>query len=202
MDAINIRPGSLLRRGALAAVLASGALGAAGCDEVTGLGSGDFLATITGDVEADLAGDAYWTIVEEGGESTFMLILFQGDINDNDRERYHFVSISRSGARPGVGVYSVDNDEPNPPAFRGQYADLTEADEPEAAGPVLGATGGVFTVTRVESGLMTGSFRFDASGLMLPDTGMFISGTLDGTFDARFLDPDVLTGLGIPFGLD
>jgi hypothetical protein len=202
MDATNIRPGSLLRRGALAAALAATALGAAGCDEVTGLGSGDFLATITGDVEADLAGDAYWTIVEEGGQSTFMLILFQGDINDNDRERYHFVSISRSGARPGVGVYSVDNDEPNPPAFRGQYADLIEADEPEASGPVLGATGGVFTITRIESGLMTGSFRFDASGLMLPDTGMFISGTVDGTFDARFLDPDVLTGLGIPFGLD
>ena len=60
----------------------------------------------------------------------------------------------------------------------------------------------MFTITRIESGLMTGSFRFDASGLMLPDTGMFISGTVDGTFDARFLDPDVLTGLGIPFGLD
>jgi hypothetical protein len=202
MDAMTLRLASPLRRGALAAALAATALVAGGCDEMTGLGTGDFLATITGDIQADLAGDAYWTVVEDGGRSTFMLILFHGDINDNDRERYHFVSISRSGARPGVGVYSVDNDEPNPPAFRGQYADLTEADEPEAAGPVLGATGGVFTITRIESGLMTGSFRFDASGLLLPDTGMFISGTLDGTFDARFLDPDVLTGLGIPFGLE
>jgi len=202
MDAIWTSPGRLIRCGALGLALGATAFGAGGCDDVTGLGAGDFVATVTGDVSNDLAGDAYWTILNDGTRETFMLILFDDDINANDRETYHFVALSRAGARPGVGIYSVDNDEPNPPALRGQYADLTEADEPEAAGPVLGATGGVFTVTRFESGLMTGSFRFDASGLMLPDTGAFISGTLDGTFDARFIEPGVLTGLGIPFGLD
>jgi hypothetical protein len=202
MDASPTSFTAALRRGALAFSLGAAGLIAAGCDEVVGLGEGDFVATITGDVDTSLAGDAYWSVFQDGDQRTFVLILFNGDISDNDREEYHFIAISRTGTEPGVGVYSVDNDEPNPPAFRGQYADLFEADEPTASGPVLGATGGVFTVTRIESGLLTGSFRFDGSGLMLPDTGMFITGTLDGTFDAQFVDPDVLTDLGIPFGLD
>jgi hypothetical protein len=191
-----------VRRGAFAFALGAASLIAAGCDEVTGIGAGDFVATITGDIDTSLAGDAFWSVIEEGDSRNFILILFQDDISSNDREDYHFIAISRSGSEPGVGVYVVDNDEPNPPAFRGQYADVVDADEPTAAGPVIGATGGVFTVTRIDSGLMTGSFRFDATGLELPNTSTFISATLDGTFDAQFVEPDVLTGLGIPFGLD
>lgn len=202
MNAIYCGLTSILGRAPLALALMATGLAAGGCDEVTGLGAGDFEATVTGDVDASLAGDAFWTVVNRDGGSNFVLIFFNDDINANDREDYNFISISRAGGEPGVGVFTVDNDEPNPPAFRGQYADLTDADEPEAIGPVLGATGGVITVTRFDSGLMTGSFRFDASGLLLPDTGTFITGTLDGTFDARFLDADVLVGLGIPFGLD
>lgn len=202
MDAFSYRFSFLLRRTALALGIAATAVTAGGCDEVIGLGNGDFEATISGDIDAALAGDAFWTVVDDNGSSTFVLILFNDDINSNDREDYHFIALSRAGAEPGVGVFAVDNDQPNPPTFRGQYANLAEADEPTATGPILGATGGVFTITRFDSGLMTGSFRFDAEGLLLPDTGAFITGTLDGTFDARFLDPDVLVGLGIPFGLD
>ncbi len=202
MDAFSYGFRTALRYAALLLTFTIAGLAGTGCDEVTGLGSGDFEATIAGDVDAALAGDAFWTVVQNNGADTFVLILFNDDINANDREDYHFIALSRAGAVPGVGVFAVDNDQPNPPTFRGQYANLAEADEPTAAGPVLGATGGVFTVTRFDSGLMTGSFRFDAEGLLLPETGMFITGTLDGTFDARFLSPDVLTGLGIPFGLD
>ena len=202
MDAFFNRFPAALRHVSLFLSIVVAGLAAAGCDPVTGLGAGDFEATISGDVDAALAGDAFWTVVQDDGAQTFVLILFNDDINANDREDYHFIAVSRAGPQPGVGVFAVDNDQPNPPTFRGQYANLADADEPTAAGPVLGATGGVLTVTRVDTGLMTGSFRFDAEGLLLPETSAFITGTLDGTFDARFLDPDVLTGLGIPFGLD
>jgi hypothetical protein len=175
----------------------------AGCDELDdAIRTGDFRATVTGDVDTTFTGDAYWTVLARDGRRAFVVFLFAGDLTDHDREAYTYVALSRAGDAPGVGVYAVANAEPNPPAFRGQYADLVEADEPEAAGPVLSATDGVFSLTRFQSGIVNGSFRFDAQGLRLPNTATFIAGAVEGTFEARYLDPGVFDGLGIPFGLD
>ena len=76
---------------------------------------------------------------------TFVLLFFDDDLRANHRDDYAFVALSRQGGVPGVGAFAVANDDPNPPAFRGQYADLEEADEPDATGPVLSATDGVLT---------------------------------------------------------
>lgn len=184
-----------------ALLLALGPL--AGCDELDdAIRTGDFRASVAGDVDTTFTGDAYWTVLERDGRTSFVLFLFAGDLNDHDREAYTYIALSRAGDAPGVGVYAVASADPNPPAFRGQYADLTDADEPEAAGPVLSATDGVFSLTRFQSGLVNGSFRFDARGLRLPDTGAFIAGAVEGTFEARYLAPGVFEGRGIPFGLD
>lgn len=175
---------------------------AVGCDVVDGIGTGDFVARVTGDVDSTLEGDAYWSVVDDGDGDTFVLLFFSDELRSNHRDDYAFVALSRQGGKPGVGAFAVANDDPNPPAFRGQYANLEEADEPDATGPVLSATDGVLTVTREQSGLINGSFRFDARGLRLPDTGAFITGTVQGTFEARYLSPATIRSLHIPFGLD
>jgi len=179
---------------------------AVGCDVIDGddgeIGTGEFRARVTGDVDSSFGGDAYWSVINNGSGDTFVLLFFDDELRSNHRDDYAFVALSRQGGAPGVGAFAVANDEPNPPAFRGQYANLEEADEPDATGPVLSATDGVLTVTRVQSGLINGSFRFDARGLQLPSTSAFITGTVQGTFEARYLSPATIGSLNIPFGLD
>ncbi len=176
-----------------------------GCDTIDDgeIGRGDFRAVVSGDVDSTFTGDAYWTTVERDGEDYFVLVFYDDDLSANDRDDYAFVALSRAGSTPGVGAFDVSNSDPNPPTFRGQYADLTEADDPnEIEGPVLSATDGVLTITRVNSGLVNGSFRFDARGLRLPSTAAYIPGTVQGSFEARYLNPNVLTNRGLPLGLD
>ena len=175
------------------------ALGTAGCDE-EGLDlDGEFVAEVTGDVTADYTGEAYYTVFEDGAGPVFVLIFFRDDLFDNDEDAYAYVALWRRGERPGVGVYPVESGQTAPAAFAGAYADLVDAETPEAAGPVLSATTGVLTVTDFDAGFLSGSFRFDGRGLFLPDTGAFIDASVAGTFEARFLAPATLFSLPIDF---
>ncbi len=187
----------------LLAALALPAL--SGCDEdPNGLDlDGEFVASVTGDVAAALSGEAVYTVFDTARGPRFALLFFRDDVFDNDREEYAYVALHRAGTRPGVGVYPIGSDEPSGEAFAGSFADLVEADEPDAEGFVLTATGGVLTLTHVDpAGFLTGSFRFDGTGLALPDTGRFITASVDGTFEARFMSAATLRGLDIDFDFD
>jgi len=193
------RTGRLLRAPLLAA-LALFAL--AGCDE-EGLGlNGEYVATVSGDVNADYTGEAYYTVFDNGSGPVFALLFFRGDLFDNDEDEYAYVALWREGDRPGTGVYPIESAQTAPAAFAASYADLVDADTPEATGPVLTATEGVLTLTHFEADFLSGSFRFDGRGLYLPATDDFVSATVDGTFEARYLAPGVLFSLPIDFRFD
>ncbi|HYE95007.1 MAG TPA: hypothetical protein VD962_02260 [Rubricoccaceae bacterium] len=176
----------------------------AACDTVDDgeIGPGDAELTLTGDVDDDFEGDAFYTTFNDNGTPVFALLFFRGDLSDSDRDDYAFAAVSRPGDRPGVGVFTISDEGSNPDLFRGQYADLEDADEPEARGPVLSAREGVLTITRFDNGLLNGSFRFEGRGLDLPDRSTFINATVSGTFEARAVSPDLLRSTGIDFDFD
>lgn len=172
-----------------------------GCDNAESL-LGEFRANVTGDVSSAFDGEAVYTTFDTANGPTFALFFFRDDLFENDREAYTYVALHRRGDRPGVGVFPVDSNDPAPSAFGGSYADLVEADTPEAIGPVLTATDGVLTITSFETGFMTGSFRFEGQGLFLPDRSEFIEAAVSGTFEARFAAASTLRSLGIDFDFD
>ena len=176
-----------------------------GCDEdpTTLVLDGSFVAAVSGDVISTFEGEALYTIFDTSEGPRFALLFFEGDLYDNDREAYTYVALDRPGTRPGVGVYPVDSSDPSDEAFAGSFADLTMADTPDAAGTVLTATDGVVTLTSFDTaGYLTGSFRFDGRGLALPSTGGFIDASVDGTFEARFVEASTLRSLDIDFDFD
>ena len=203
LTAMSLRS-SLRRRAAAVALLAAPLLLAAcDTDDDGEVDAGEFEAIVAGDVARALAGDAYYTTVERDGRTVFALFFFHERLRDVDRDDYTYVALSRVGAEPGVGVFAIANDDASASAFHGQYADVRDADDPEAArGPAASAAGGVLTLTGFRAGNLTGFFRFDAVGLDLPDTATFIEGTVAGTFEARPLSAAVLDDLGVAFDLD
>lgn len=187
----------------LLALLAFPVLG--GCDEDPDAVTlnGEFVATISGDIAAALSGEAVYTVYNTSSGSRFALVFFRDDIYDNDRSEYAYVALHRAGTRAGVGVYPIDSSEPSPDAFAGSFADLIRADEPDAEGSVIAAQEGVLTITYFdEAGYLNGSFRFTGQGLALPNTDAFISATVDGTFEARFVPASTLRSLDIDFDFD
>ena len=183
-------------------LLALALLPLAGCDD-DGLDlTGEYVAQVTGDVTSDLTGEAVYTSFDGPDGPTFVLLFFRDDLNDNDEDAYAYVALWRDGDRPGVGVYPIESTQTAPAAFFGSYADLVDAESPEATGPVVSATSGVLTITDADPGILAGSFRFDGRGLFLPDTGTFIDAAVSGTFEARFIQPGVINGLGIDFDFE
>ncbi|MDX1420995.1 MAG: hypothetical protein R3181_13600 [Rubricoccaceae bacterium] len=192
----------LLRAAARVSLLALLAVAAAGCDQ-DGLDlDGEFIADVSGDVSEAYTGEAYYTVFDGREGSVFVLIFFRGDLFDNDEDEYAYVALWRPGDQPGTGVYPIESAQTAPAAFAGSYADLIDAETPEASGPVVSATEGVLTITDFDAGFLSGSFRFDGRGLLLPDTDAFIDASVDGTFEARFLSPSALFSLPIAFDFD
>jgi hypothetical protein len=174
----------------------------AGCDEDGFDLDGEHVSTVTGDVAADYTGRAYYTTFDNGQGPVFVLLFFRGDLADNDEDEYAYVALWRPGTRPGTGVYAVNSQDTAPTAFSGSYTDLVDAETAEASGPAVSATGGVLTITDVDPGEFTGSFRFDGEGLFLPETDAFIAAAVSGTFEARFIPPDLVLALPIDFDFD
>ena len=187
----------------VAAAALSGAT-LAGCD-AAGLGIGDFRGTVQ--VEADtrpVEGEAVYTLVETARGPRVVIGLFVGGLFESDYDGYDFVTLRRDGARPGVGAYSVTAEGAGARAFTGSYARVTDADDPDMAqGPVLRATDGVVTVTRVDDfGFVSGTFRFTGDGIRVESPRTTVGGEVSGTFEARYESPDTLRRLGIDIGLD
>ncbi|HEX8384894.1 MAG TPA: hypothetical protein VF576_01865, partial [Rubricoccaceae bacterium] len=70
-------------------------------------------------------------------------------------------------------------------------------------GPVLRATDGVVTVTRVDDfGFVSGTFRFTGDGVRVENPRARVAGEVSGTFEARYESPELLRSLGVDLGLD
>ena len=186
----------------------------AGCD---GLGDdnlfGEFRADVVveGQIENDrlndreddqtdnrLRGEAVYTVVQTEHGPEFVLGLFVGDLLDSQYDEYQFISFRRKGGIPGIGAYAVDSD-PQRDAVSATYARVLNADEvDESAGPILYGQDGTLAISQVDPvGVITGSFRFDARGVYVENTGSFVDGTANGEFEARYERPDLLLGRGL-----
>lgn len=166
------------------------ALAVSGCGkDSTGPGlTGNFNASITGDVTQTLRGDAFFMTGTTTGEfqSGFGLFLIEGSaIGAND----DFIIISREQAgRPPVGTYQIADGSTEPTAE--QFVALWFPATGENVDGSFVATGGTFTITTSTNRRVAGSFSFGAIGFYetAPETELDV--TITGTYDAIFADMD------------
>ena len=176
----------------------------AGCDS-DGLGLGDYTGTTRVDGQAEaFDGEAVYTVVETARGPRFVLGLFKGDLYDSRADGYDFAAVRRDGGRPGVGGYSVTTEGAGSRAFTASYARVRDADDPDAAqGPVVRATEGVVTITRVDDlGFVSGTVHFSGDGVRVENPRQRVSGEVTATFEARYERPETLRRLGVDVGLD
>ena len=177
------------------------ALGTAGCDSEESL-LGEFEGRIAVGPETRVVdGEAVYTIVDGPYGPEFVIGLFVGDLYDSDFDEYDYVLFRRPGDRPGVGAYAIDDDPTR--AFGATIARVEEADEPlDAVGAILNGVGGTLALTRIDGyGFITGSFQFDARGVMAAPPNRSVDGNARGTFEARYEPPSVFRRLGLDLGL-
>ena len=176
-------------------------LGVTGCDSQESL-LGEFVGRVQIDDEIrSVDGEAVYTIVDGPDGPEFVLGLFVGDLYDSDYDRYDFVLFRRPGAHPGVGAYAVDDDPDR--AFAATIARIEVVDEPlNAEGEWLVGTDGTLALTRIDPfGFITGSFEFDAEGVMVAPPNRMVGGNARGTFEARYEPPSTFRNLGLNLGL-
>lgn len=168
----------------LAAVLALSLVAACSDDEdgdgATGpdTSEGTFTATVSGDVDASIQGEAAWggATDPETGDQAWVVAL--GDESQN-----------------AVLVVHIGDDQPNEQSY--SLADITGTQDFEAGTAALivvtidsstlsvGSTGGSITVTSSSSDRVQGTFSITASGVLL-ENGMSteVDVTISGEFDA------------------
>lgn len=171
----------------------------AGCDAVVTL-RGEHNVVISGDLQDAFVGDAVYAVLDGPSGPRFVLLLSRDALHDNDDDDYTYIVMSRNSGAPGVGVYTIAENDASNETFTGSFADLAQANEPlDATGPILSARTGVLSITNIEGGYLVGAFRFDARGLNLPDRSGFIDAALDGLFEARPVSPSTFENLEVDF---
>ena len=165
---------------------------------VEGQVEGDRLNDDEDEDDRRLRGEAVYTIVQTAHGPELVIGLFVGDLFDSQYDEYQFISFRRKGGLPGVGAYAIDRD-PQRAAVTSTYARVLDADEPEeSAGPLLYGETGTLAISQVDPvGVITGSFRFDARGVFVENTGRFVEGTANGEVEARYERPELLLGRGL-----
>ena len=172
-----------------------------GCDSEGSL-LGEFEGrTAIGAQTRDVEGEAVYTVVETDRGPEFVIGLFVGDLFESDVDAYDYVLFRRTGDRPGVGAYVVDEDPIS--AVAATIARVDEADDPlDSFGAVLAGTDGTLAITRVDGyGNVAGSYRFSAEGLRVDVPGDRVTGSASGTFEARYERPETFRRLGLDLGL-
>ena len=187
---------------ALAVLLTGVLLVATGCDSEDASLLGEFEGAVQVDALTRFVdGEAIYTVVDTEAGPTFVLGLFVGDLGDSDYDAYDYVLFRRPGARPGVGAYAIDEDSDR--SVAATVAEVEEADDPrEATGTVLRGVDGTLAVTRVDGyGFLSGTFQFDAEGIVVQRPSQTVAGGANGTFEARYEPPSVFRRLGVDLGL-
>ncbi len=155
---------------------------------MTGCGDGDptgpenegsFSVSITGDINKNITGSAWFWSGTVEGEEGFVIWLSSELQNNETGESLWF---AREGAtRPGSGTYvignfdSVDEDEWNPQHFFAWYV---------GTGTYIWSESGSITVTVSSSNRFAGSFQYTGVGYSSQDWESELEVTISGDFDA------------------
>ena len=132
--------------------------------------SGSFIATVSGDVNVSLIGQATFF---DGG---VVIWLLHGSFSG----RRDFIRFDRrSGAAPGVGTFTIAGIVADPDDFVAEYEHAREgADGIETTR--YGSVSGSLTITSATADRIEGSFSFKGIGL-----GIGRTVTVEGSFDAK-----------------
>jgi|GEM_PF-1419213 len=152
-------------------------------------GPEDFTATLSGDVDAELAGQAFFADVtdDETGEEVFL-------INLSDNESGSNIWFGMAGNRPDAGTYQIfdidfedfDPDVYPDDAFIGIA--FLEADETMI---YIFSNEGSITLDESTPNTVEGSFNFSATGIDIANPLVEMDIDLTGSFDARGGEIDI-----------
>ena len=152
-------------------------LTACGGDNGTGPGSGSFTATVSGDLNASLSGDAVFGVgLAIGSVSGWSVWLLEGSFLAD----YDLIRIDRdSDAAPGVGTFAITGGGAGPDDFSAEYEHgVEEGGNTDITGYT--SVSGSLTVTSATADRIEGSFTFTGNG---PSPGQTV--TVQGSFSAR-----------------
>ncbi|MFC1639876.1 hypothetical protein ACFL3B_03825 [Gemmatimonadota bacterium] len=139
------------------------ALAVGGCKDSTGPSDANFTATITGDLELELEGEAIFGVTTSGGIDRWMIFLTAGQFMvDPD---WDMIGISReaSGTSIGVGTHTiVDAADDDLEAEDVAAAYMLGRHNGGSLG-VFGSVSGTLTITAATSNVVTGNFSFSAT---------------------------------------
>lgn len=154
---------------------------------------GSYSATLGGDLSGSISGNAFFSVVDDEdvpGGRAFVLVLFDGPVSEAGTSG-RLLGFVRMGDRPGTGQYPIAAEDPETSnAVIASYLDFRN----EAAGVFFSGESGTFTVTTSSSNRVAGSFTFTGSGFDMsnPQDSQEINGSISGTFDAVYVNPDTV----------
>lgn len=157
---------------------------AIGCSDSTEPDDAGFEATISGDMELSVSGDAIFGVTGEGGVDRWMIFLLNGTFLGLD---YDMIGIGRdaSGTPIPVGTYSILDAASD--ALEGD--DVTAVYMMERHNGTLGvfsSVSGTLTITSANADRVAGSFNFSATMQIAvgPDVREVRDLTFTGSFTA------------------
>jgi len=186
------------RSGLLALVFAL-SFSLAGCDdddyrEIPGNGGedlpdpGEFQATITGDIERDLKGTAFYEIMEDPA-STEVFFFLNLAVTDSPG---HSIWASKGGPRPASGSYSIlnmDMEDINESwLFDHDRFAVWFIDDPAGNLSIFLADGGTMNIHRSHEDEVVGEFFVEATGFFLTDMNTPLKVEVRGAFNAKIGD--------------
>ena len=149
---------------------------------------GEFEATISGDIERDLKGTAFYDnlVDPDSGEEFFFMNLAVTN------EPGHTMWVSRGGARPATGSYSVLNldieDFSDSWVFDHDRFAVWFIDDPAGNMSLFLADGGTMNIHRSHEDEVVGEFSVEATGFFLIDMETPLKVEVRGAFNAKIGD--------------
>ena len=158
-----------------------------GDDDDPDIARATFRATVSGDLDDDLSGEAFYTVadsaVAEDPRGAFYLFFL--DVSNSDTS---LAAIARPGMDiPGEGNHEIGSffqASQNPETFEGFVA-LYASQDVEAA---LASSSGELNISNAEEDLLEGTFSFAAEELFTFGGSEPIDAEVEGTFSAEFRD--------------
>ncbi len=173
-----------MRRNSLMALIAAFTLAACGSDGGTGPGNGGtpaFTATVTGDVETTVKGDALFGEVSDPAAGD----IFAVEMSEDDPTGGALIQIIRMGSGiPATGTYALLDGINGTPAEGDWVAAAYDTEEGQLIGLFV-ATSGSVKVTSANSSTFQGTFDFIAVGGLLSDPTQELTIAVSGKFKAK-----------------
>ena len=155
-----------------------------GCGDSTGPDNPGFDATISGDLELSITGDAIFGVSSQGGVDRWMIFLSDGFLTDTV---FDAIAIGReaSGSPIGLGTHSIQ--EAGGVLDPDEISALYMLQRSDVSLGIFRSLSGTLAITDVSDEQVTGEFSFSAVVLLEPGGAMAEAASLNvsGSFTAE-----------------